>query len=369
MAEEIQSPDNGVNADSHARTGFGRIGRNAVGLLLGTIFFIGSLLVLIWNEGCSLEAMRHLNPVLAPKPVEISGSISTDEVLSDEVFYLSVNAAKLIRVVEMYQWQENGDKEPSYHKLWSEVPIDSAAFITPQDHINPPMPYRSTEYSASVAQVGGVTLAPQIIEQLGGAEDYPLTRDSFAKINPALAGFKLNEGEYYRGNPARRPEIGDVRVHFKALLPGDHVDVSGQLKDGRLEVMKDAGHKAMSHNSAMTWGFRFGGWLAMFTGLMLVFVSLQIYGSKVPVLGNMAAFGIKLIAMVMATVLTLIIIAMIWFSYSPATSMVLLMVASGVIIMSTFVKPKREAPIPVAVKYFKVPRQNLASPHILAETR
>lgn len=359
MTDEMQSVVSDSDDDFPADGNHAMPGKNAVRLMLGTFCFVASLLLLIWNEGCSVEAMRLRHPLIPPEPFEVSGGISTREMLSDEVFYLSVNAAKLVRVVEMYQWQQGAEEGVGYGQVWSEIPIDSTAFAEPGGHVNPPMPYRSATYGALAARVGKVTLSEKLAMQLPGAQDYPLTEDSLSKINPELTGFTLYKGTYYRGENPDTPEIGDLRVRFKAVLPGDRVSISGQLQDGVLDVVPDKAAQQVTHTPAITWSLRLGGWLAMFVGLMLVFVSLRMHGGNLPVVGAMAARRMNVLAMVMATSLTLIIIAMIWFAHTPVMSMVLLMLACGVIALSMLARPKPQPPIPMSVRFVKVPRQVL----------
>jgi len=101
---------------------FSRMGNAFVGILIGLALFIAGFPVLFWNEGRAVKRYKTLNegagivislPEARVSPqndgrlIHVSGTADTEETVSDPEFDVAVNAIKLKRQVEMYQWQEN----------------------------------------------------------------------------------------------------------------------------------------------------------------------------------------------------------------------------------------------------------------------
>ena len=135
-----------------------RVGDSFKGILIGLALIAVSIGVLFWNEGRTIKRTKALaegaknvveanvdsvDATLDGKLVHLSGDAVTNEILVDPYFNVSVNAIKLARKVEIYQWEEevqtktergSGGKEIttktySYHTTWSEELIDSSAFF------------------------------------------------------------------------------------------------------------------------------------------------------------------------------------------------------------------------------------------------
>ncbi|MDO5566354.1 MAG: TMEM43 family protein, partial [Planctomycetia bacterium] len=145
---------------------FGRIGNAFKGMLLGLIFVVGSIALLFWNEGRAVHRYKALNEgaknvvsIQADKVdsanegklVCLSGQATTDTLLKDDVFKISVKALKLRRTVEMYQWVQQEERKTkrntggstettvtyNYAKQWSQTLIPSEQFKDRKGHDNP----------------------------------------------------------------------------------------------------------------------------------------------------------------------------------------------------------------------------------------
>jgi len=160
-----------------------RLGDSFKGIVGGLVLIVASVCILFWNEGRTLHRYQDLegaagacvpvkcdsvDPANDGKPVYMNGEMKTEEILSDPIFpAVTINALRLNRTVEMYQWEEEersqtrkklgGGEETvttySYKKVWSEEPIDSGRFKE-VGHDNPAMDLRSEEISAQVATLG-----------------------------------------------------------------------------------------------------------------------------------------------------------------------------------------------------------------------
>ena len=169
---------------------FSRIGDSLKGILAGLIFVAIAIGLLFWNEGRTIRRAQTLkegesNYVTvdpsAPDAANNSqliyatGEMKTDDVLSDDVFDVSVNGIKFRRVVEMFQNQEESKSETkkkfgggtetvttySYRKTWSENEIDSSSFHE-DGHENPSMPFQSREQIAQNVTMGEFEVEPSV---------------------------------------------------------------------------------------------------------------------------------------------------------------------------------------------------------------
>ena len=110
---------------------FSRIGGAIKGIVIGLVLFIAAFPILFWNEGRAVREYKTLNEgagnvITLPQAtvsagnegrlVHVTGWAETDETLVDPEFSVAVNAIKLRRRVEMYQWEEN-EKRKSKKKL------------------------------------------------------------------------------------------------------------------------------------------------------------------------------------------------------------------------------------------------------------
>ncbi len=108
------------------------MGNAFIGILIGLVLFIAGFPVLFWNEGRAVKRYKTLNEgagVVISLPearvlpendgqlIHVFGRAATDEVVSDPEFEVAVNAIKLKRKVEMYQWKEN--KKRKTKKNWA----------------------------------------------------------------------------------------------------------------------------------------------------------------------------------------------------------------------------------------------------------
>lgn len=93
---------------------------------------------------------NQVDPSCEGKFVHLSGEARTDETLVDEVFGVEVNAIRLTRSVEMYQWKEleekvtrkdggksKTDTRYAYEKIWADSHLDHSKFHEPSGHANP----------------------------------------------------------------------------------------------------------------------------------------------------------------------------------------------------------------------------------------
>lgn len=174
-----------------------RLGSATKGVLVGFLFVLASVALLFWNEGRTVNRAKALNegasavitvdaakvdPQNDGKLVCVSGEVATADVLEDLKFGVSVNAIRLVRKVESYQWQEKeesttkrgsgGSQETTtvytYQKVWSPDLIDSTGFKEAAAHANPATrPVDGAEFVASTVSLGAFRLSADLISRLG----------------------------------------------------------------------------------------------------------------------------------------------------------------------------------------------------------
>lgn len=350
------------------RTSFGGgIKKALTGVVLGIALFFGSFPMLWWNEGRSVariktiaEGQKIVQPISSERStpdnegqlVHFSGFADTSDQLKDSIFGVNVNAIQLKRTVEIYQWHEKkkskgeNKTEYTYTKKWSEKLIDSSTFRKPQGHKNPTsMPYETDTKIAANVRVDAFRLTSKFIRQIDSFEEYQITQNDYARLNPQLQNsFQLLGNQYFFGNPDA-PQIGATRVTFDIVKPTG-VSVIGkqsgtmietyQTKHGTLALL-DLGQlsaaemfqNAIDENTIMTWILRGLGFAMMWVGLAALFGPIKFIANYVPILGGIFEGAIMLITGLIAIVLSFTTIALAWLFYRPLLAIALLSIAAG----------------------------------------
>ena len=213
-----------------------RVGQSFKGILFGFVLIIASIALLFWNEGKTIKREKALTETGSvavsvksdsidaaneDKVIHLSGDVTTDSILSDPDFNVNINALKLVRNVEMYQWKENqetkkertsggGEKEVTtytYSKTWSPTLIDSSAFKE-AGHENPvAMPFVSEEFVAANANLGAFSLTSEQIENLGPEEELDVTAIADSTTEGTPTEGTPTEGTSTEGTPTEGTSI------------------------------------------------------------------------------------------------------------------------------------------------------------------
>jgi hypothetical protein len=203
-----------------AYTGWGsRLGQSIGGVIIGGLLFLGSFVLLIWNEGKAVHMARTLeegaglcvdatpdavDPANDGKLVHLSGKATTEEKLKDDTFLVSDVALKLERKVEIYQWVERketetvkqvggGQKTVTYYyhdEKWVDQPVPSANFH--KDDSSGKMyrnvgikDYQDQIKHASDPKVGAFKLTTEQVDKMGKGAPVPITKETLALCRPS----------------------------------------------------------------------------------------------------------------------------------------------------------------------------------------
>jgi hypothetical protein len=230
---------------------FSRVGSAFGGIIFGLILILGSIGALSWNEGRAIKTIKGLKEgarlvVEAPirpidaasdqKLVHVSGPVAVTAPLTDDAFGVTATGVRLVRNVEMYQWQETSTSETrtklgggeetvttySYSKDWSGGGNDSSAFQQQAGHENPPFDIEGTTVTAQDATLGDFRLSERVIDGIGGATTLPITPAQRESIILALGDerpVRISQNHIYLGQPGA-PVQAQVQVQVPAPVPG-----------------------------------------------------------------------------------------------------------------------------------------------------
>ena len=359
---------------------FSRIKSSFRGLVIGLIMLVISLPVLFFNEGRAVTTSKSLkegaaavvevpispiDPANNGKLVHFTGMANTAATLKDSTFGVEAKALTLSRAVEMYQWKETskstekekvgGGKETvttyTYDKEWASSPISSGSFKNKEGHTNPAsFPYKAETMAAKDVTVGDFKIPERVVSGLGGGKPITLEESAIAAA-PGSMKPKLENGAFYYGENPGSPQVGDMRVRFSSLAPTDLSVLAAQsgntiapyqTKAGRALETVETGSataaemfaNARKGNTILTWALRFGGWLLMFIGFTMLFKPLVMIGKVVPFIGSMIAAGTGLISFVLASVISLVVVAIAWIVYRPLLGIILLAIAGALAVFA-----------------------------------
>jgi len=369
-----------IFCERNSKSWFGRIGHSIKGIVFGLGFLAISVGLLCWNEGRAVTTANSLKEAAAAvvsvpraevlpandqKLIHLSGEVTTEETLRDPVFGIEAIALRLVRRVEMYQWQEEkttetrkkmgGSEETTtryeYTRGWSGKLIRSSEFQQPDGHLNPStMPVPATSFVTSKATLGAFQIPENLISKMPGDQPLRPTAAALANVPDEWKDKVKLDGEIvYFGQDPAAPQVGDERVTFRMLGPAVFSVLSRQAgrtlepyltKAGREIQRVESGTvradlmfvRAHRENTILTWAARIGGFILMFLGCSMILKLLGVVADFVPFLGNMVGAGTGLISAVLSFAGSLIVIALAWLAVRPLLGGALLLAAVGAVV-------------------------------------
>ena len=364
-----------------------RLGGSLVAALIGLILVPASIVLLYWNEGRAVDAIRALNRGAAAifevdaaqvdpqgngKLVHVSGMMQPTTPARDPVFGVTGDGLlRLSRTVEMYQWKEEthsqaqqsvgGSKTTettyTYQHVWSDQPIASGQFKVRDGHQNPPMQVRSATFNAGEVKLGAYRVDPSLLNKVA----------NFAPLQPQSAppaGYQASGDAFYRGADPGQPAIGDIRATFTAI-PAQTVSVAAAQSNGVLTSYRDQNgytialaetgvvsasalfHDEQKSESQMTWILRGVGFVLMLIGFVCMTRPLTMLFAVLPFLESLVGAGAFLAALTLAVPITLLTIAFAWIVHRPVIGGLLVLGAIAAVYLLRKLHPRR--PIPAAV--------------------
>ncbi|RVE73226.1 hypothetical protein OJAV_G00048140 [Oryzias javanicus] len=378
-----KGPDQHKRVTTKHNPGFlEKLGDTAGGTVLGVGLFFLSIYILFTNEGRALRTASSLDEGLSqvvslgPYPylelqnnqrlVHLSAKLHTVQPLHDPNYRVAVQAVKLRRQVEMYQWvesresrdyQENGETKTettySYNTEWKSELVNSRNFDKEIGHQNPSaMAVESVTVVAPAVQAGPFLLSKGLVDQINKFQTLSLRDFPRSLLDPFLS---IHDDYFYHTQFPLRPEVGDVRVRFSfaglsgeanplgpaqtvsvvAMQRGEQL-VSFKTKSGDvLEILyeeelsaEEVFARQQQLNSMKTWGLRAAGWALMFISIQLVTRILHTLVVWIPFVRDLVSVGLKIFALCVSCSLSLVVIATGWLFYRPLVAAALAAVAA-----------------------------------------
>ena len=259
------SDENGSYTEVTSTSWFSRLGDSFRGIGIGILLIIAATALLWWNEGRTVrtgDAIAEAQMATEPMPgidkidsafegklVYARGRAVTSDELVDPVFGIKVNAIKLRRKVEYYQWVEHSKSEKrtklgggeetvttySYTKEWVDGPVDSQSFRRTEGHENKTrIQSEDVSWLAPNVTFGAYRLPEFLIRSIGGERALNLSLSEAQRAELQKAFFAPNAhldtsqilgqqgvsmihaqgNTLYIGRQPGTPAIGDVRVTF-----------------------------------------------------------------------------------------------------------------------------------------------------------
>jgi hypothetical protein len=351
----------------------GRIGGAFIGIVIGLVLFIAAFPVLFWNEGRAVKRHQTLEEgaggvislpearVLAEydgKLVHVSGNAVTDDIVADPEFGVAVNAIKLNRKAEMYQWKETkkrktqkklgGGKKTvttySYSKRWSSTLIHSHHFKKPGGHQNPDaMPYPSKEFVASEVFLGEFKLPRSLVGKINKSSLLHVA--DLADLDGHPNADFHGPGIYFGDDPSA-PQIGDLRITYHMVAPTQVSVVSQQIGQSLEPYSARAGgtihmlnlgvvgaesmfQQAHRSNVIWTWLLRLGGFILMLVGVAVILRPLSVVADVVPFAGSIVGAGTVIVSFLIAAPFAFLTVAVAWLRYRPVIGLLFVISAAA----------------------------------------
>eukprot|EP00124_Ichthyophonus_hoferi_P003934 Ihof_evm5s382 gene=Ihof_evmTU5s382 len=367
------------------------------GSIVGIILFIGSLIVIFWNERNAVHSSKAISealgqcsdqtciysPQLKDKLIHISCDVNFVSTLHDDALGVTYHGLQLVRYVEMFQWleetldsPENASGKPEnkiydyrYRSDWSDTLRDSSMYQNSLKR-NPVWPLETTAFTAEYVRVGGYVLKGKDINRMHmhshrlslpihpdyhPSNQYPPT--SITVNNTQLCGDKY----YYTGS-CSSPEIGDMRFSYR-VSNASAISVVGVVAHGRSftswnssrhhtinplvvagqESKDDMFQREYDTVSTHAWWIRVWCLLAGWGGLQMFFRPFSVAPDVIPVvgafIGGMVGRGFFFATLCLTLCFGLIDMSIAWLFYSPPIGLFLL--SGGLLGLALFLDIKK----------------------------
>ena len=343
--------------------------RKSGGIVTGLLFLVIGIGILWYNEGRTVktgsainEAKKNytdvssekINDKYEGKLIATKGKIDLSEVneLKDSKFNISVKAAKMKRVVEMYQWKEscetddNDNKNCTYEKVWDDNLIDSSEFQT-GGHTNPTTKtYETEEYIANNVKLGAFTLPEELLKSLSYSKKKN-NEDLQKEYQNTTEGITI-DGIYLTNVKENTPEIGNIRIYYE-YLDSETVSVMAVQSGNTFEAFTSKNGKDIyrivkgnktgaqilesmkKNNNTLKWILRFVGIIIIISAFNSMFSFINNLTNKIPVLGNIVSGTTGLVSTLLGIATSLIVIAIAWFRFRPILSIILIIIVVAII--------------------------------------
>lgn len=364
---------------------FGRIGNAIKGMLFGLLLIPVSLILLVMNERNAvqdIEANKEIGTSVASIPndsidssnekrlVHLNGQAETADVLVNEQFGIEENAIRISWKSEIYQWEESTTSETKkklgggeetvttyeYTKKWSPEPIDSSAFKEAGHENITTTNFSNGSIHAETVTLGAFQLPPGLVQQMDWESPLPLgTLPEAIEENGSVSN-----GVFYTGDP-ESPMIGDEKVEFSITRPGPVSVMAVQAGNSFVPYMAKNGKEKFllyqgllsaeqviqgeeSKAAFLRWILRAAGVILLWIGFVLLSKPLSVVADVVPIFGSLVGFLTGGVSFLLASGISVVVIAISWITFRPVLGIGLLVVAAAVLFFMMRLRKKKAIP-------------------------
>jgi len=321
---------------------------------------------------------KKINPDNEGELIHTTGRIEAP-IIKDKEFGIKVEAIKLKRIVETYQWKEEkkiktiknkeGQKVSQfsykYDKVWSPSIINSDTFYLNTTHKNPQKElYKNKLFLSNLVLLGDYIISSELLK-----EDIEFTKINISEYFRSLKRFgkilntesqesdleiypkefKIHEEFFYNGTDINNPQIGDIRISFESAKPFN-ISVIGMQEDKQIKKY-DYGNKELfitkkgimnstdifktleKHTYKSGIKVLILAFVLMFIGFFLIKYPFRKIILMIPFFGVYIAFSDKKRLFVIATLLTFITGGIIWSTYLPLESLLVAGISFSILVV------------------------------------
>jgi hypothetical protein len=325
---------------------------------------VGSRIVQQLSDANASKLQDHL--------AYVSGDAKVSGDVRDPATGVTAPVLRLVRHVEMYQWEEeshtSGGRHSThrtydYYKTWRDSRIDSTSFHYHSGHENPQFPILSQGFEAQCT-VDGHSVPGELLKKVPAAvplRPIPSSLNLYNLTHLMQMPCSRSNGEIYVGSNPSAPAVGDCRISYTvtpvgalSLVAAEHANTftpyvvsdGGEavylIEFGKVPVQKMF-KDAQNDNQLHLWAARAGWLLVNWLGLMLLVYPIRAITSWIPILGDFAGFILGIVCGAGAFVINGIIIVSAWIYFRPMFALsvfgVIFVVAAWAMSMA---KPREE---------------------------
>eukprot|EP00546_Thalassionema_frauenfeldii_P005891 CAMPEP_0178912670 /NCGR_PEP_ID=MMETSP0786-20121207/10404_1 /TAXON_ID=186022 /ORGANISM="Thalassionema frauenfeldii, Strain CCMP 1798" /LENGTH=417 /DNA_ID=CAMNT_0020585303 /DNA_START=67 /DNA_END=1320 /DNA_ORIENTATION=- len=345
------------------------------------LFIVISVMLLFWNEGRSVGRYRDLqeslklvtnvddissvDSSLEGKLVHMTGDYTSGSDVKDSTFGVSTNGIKLVRNVQMYQWDERSYEDTRtkddgstetfrryhYNNVWSNSLINSNYFAEKESHENPSsMKFSKSSITAEPIILGAFTLSSSIVDRMNWFQALNnLSVDNIPEDSAAKDAKVEFGSEFYFGKAPLYPEVGDTKVSFQHVPPGTISLMAMQTSDSSFSPYttsrggqilfvqrgnvssEDMLLQAAQENEFGTWVLRIVGFGIMYMGLHSLLSPLVASADLIiPCLGNAMEYLVSMVSGIVAGVSSATVISIAWIYYRPLLGILMLSISGAI---------------------------------------
>lgn len=370
---------------------FSRIKNSIIGFFIGILLIIGAIFLLWYNEQRFIDTKNWLKQwekiVVSVTTSEINESYNNSLIhtseraeaggnLVDPDFWVTTEALKLQRIVEVYQWEEHVDTKAtdnlgwsetqettySYTTWWSEGKIDSNNFAYKDGHQNPvSWQYNNLLLEKENIRLWDIQLGGEFTAQIDRKSRVDLTQQSIdlKSVNGTLAP---GDNMIYIGKKKQTPEVGDTRISFSEIRPAT-VTVVWKYENNSLSTYTTKNgtdislleywaltsdemfQKAHSVNTLILWMLRGLGVLMIYIWFSSMLQVVVILAKVIPFVSKIIGFGTGIISFLLAITVWWTTIAIAWIYARPLIWILLLIATAWIVGGIMYLKKEKKSTI------------------------